>query len=201
MSLKKCTTRPSTRLIFLGIICDTDRRRFEVPETKLIKLETILKEAIQSRFITFHDLAKLAGKSGRILLELGGSCTRNSRFRRGIPGCGRLPGRAGKFPHQCEGNLRTHEVLSLLVKARPDFLRASTTTMDVDNKAINKAMFYAVQRGWAPNEQMHKLVCNLFWLQVHADFTLKLRWIPSGENSEVDRMTCLLYTSPSPRDA
>ena len=61
--------------------------------------------------------------------------------------------------------------------------------MDVDNKAINKAMFYAVQRGWAPNEQMHKLVCNLFWLQVHADFTLKLRWIPSGENSEVDRMT------------
>ena len=27
---------------FLDIICDTDRRRFEVPETKLIKLETLL---------------------------------------------------------------------------------------------------------------------------------------------------------------
>ena len=62
MSLKKCTTRSSTRLIFLSIVCDTDLRRFEVPETKLIKLETLLKEAIQSRFITFYDQGKLAGK-------------------------------------------------------------------------------------------------------------------------------------------
>ena len=62
MILKKCTIWPSTRPIFLGIVCDTDRRRFEVPETKMRKLETLLKEAIQSRFITFYDLEKLAGK-------------------------------------------------------------------------------------------------------------------------------------------
>ena len=57
----ECTPRPSMRLIFLDIVCDTDRRRFELPETKLEKLETLLEEAIQSRFITFHDLDKLAG--------------------------------------------------------------------------------------------------------------------------------------------
>ena len=41
----------------------------------------------------------------------------------------------------------------------------------------------------APNEQMHNLVRERVWLQVHVDFTLKLRWISSGENSGVDRMT------------
>ena len=56
--------------------------------------------------------------------------------------------------------------------------------MDVDNKAI----FYAAQKGRAPNEKMHKLVCKLFLLQVHGDFTLKLRCIPLGDNSELDRM-------------
>jgi len=59
--------------------------------------------------------------------------------------------------------------------------------MDADNKA----MFYAQQNVRAPNEQMHKLVRERFWLQAHPDFTLKLRLISSEENSEVDRMTSL----------
>ena len=80
-----------------------------------------------------------------------------------------------------------YEVLRLLVEACPDFLKPSTITMDVDNKT----MFYAAQKGRAPNEQMHKLVRKPFWLQVHEDFTHKLRWIPSEENSEVDRMNKL----------
>ena len=62
MSLKTCSTRPSAHLIFLGIVCRTDRRRFEAPETKMENLETLLKEAIQNRSITFHDLEKMAGK-------------------------------------------------------------------------------------------------------------------------------------------
>ena len=52
-----------------------------------------------------------------------------------------------------------YEVLRLLVETPPDFLRARTITIDVDNKA----MFYAVQKGRALNEQMHKLVRKLFW--------------------------------------
>ena len=54
-------TRPSTHQIFLGIVCDTDRWRFELSETKLEQAETLRKEAIQSCFIMFHDLEKLAG--------------------------------------------------------------------------------------------------------------------------------------------
>ena len=70
-----------------------------------------------------------------------------------------------------------YEVLRPLVEARPDFLRAGTITLDVDSKA----MIYAVQKGRAPNDQMHELVRKLFWLQVHADFTPKLRWITLGK--------------------
>ena len=62
MSLKKFTTRPSARLIFLGIVCETDRRILKVPETKLRKLETLLKEAIQRCFITFYGSETLVGK-------------------------------------------------------------------------------------------------------------------------------------------
>ena len=43
-----------------------------------------------------------------------------------------------------------HEVLRLLVEARPDFLQGSTVTMDVDNKT----MFHSVQKGRAKNDRM-----------------------------------------------
>ena len=48
MSITKCVLEPTTRLVFLGIICDTEARRFEVPEGKLLKLEVILTAAITS---------------------------------------------------------------------------------------------------------------------------------------------------------
>lgn len=56
MSLKKCATRPWTRLIFHDIVCDTNRRRFGASETVLEKLETLLKEVLQNHFIAFHGL-------------------------------------------------------------------------------------------------------------------------------------------------
>ena len=84
---------------------------------------------------------------------------------RGTPGSGEVFRAAADFPAEwvsshinVKETFALYEVLRLLVKARPDFLRASTTTMDADNKA----MFYAVQKGRAPNEQMHKLVRKLF---------------------------------------
>ena len=78
-----------------------------------------------------------------------------------------------------------YEVLRLLVEAHPDFSRTRTIIIGVDNKAMS----YVLQKDRAPKEQMHNLGNNLFGLQVHADFTLKLRWIISGENSDADRLT------------
>ena len=62
MSIDKCVLMPSTRLVFLGIVCDSLLRRFEVPEDKLDKLEAIISEAISTQCITFTMLEKLAGK-------------------------------------------------------------------------------------------------------------------------------------------
>ena len=42
MSIAKCVLEPTTWLTFLGIIFDTEARRFEVPEDKLLKLEVIV---------------------------------------------------------------------------------------------------------------------------------------------------------------
>ena len=39
MSITKCVLEPTTRLVLLGIIYDTEARRFEVPEGNLLKLE------------------------------------------------------------------------------------------------------------------------------------------------------------------
>ena len=42
--ISTCELTPSTRLIFLGIICDTVQCRFEAPAAKLEKLEHILSD-------------------------------------------------------------------------------------------------------------------------------------------------------------
>eukprot|EP00904_Undaria_pinnatifida_P011838 jgi/Undpi1/7785/HiC_scaffold_23.g10258.m1 len=62
ISLPKCEIDPTTRLVFLGIICDTVACRFEAPQDKLEKLEVILTETVTSGAITFRTLEKLAGK-------------------------------------------------------------------------------------------------------------------------------------------
>ena len=62
MSIAKCVLEPTTRLVFLGIICDTEARRFEVPEDRLLKLEVILTAVITSGWISFVDVERLAGK-------------------------------------------------------------------------------------------------------------------------------------------
>ena len=63
ISISKCELTPSTRLVLLGIICDTAQCRFEAPPAdKLEKLEHILSDAITSGAITFQMLEKLAGK-------------------------------------------------------------------------------------------------------------------------------------------
>ena len=49
MSVSKCVFEPSTRLVFLGVICESDLQRVEAPPDKLEKLEAILKVAISAR--------------------------------------------------------------------------------------------------------------------------------------------------------
>ena len=62
ISISKCELTPSTRLVFLGITCDTVQCRFEAPADKLEKLEHMLSDAVTSGAITFQMLEKLAGK-------------------------------------------------------------------------------------------------------------------------------------------
>ena len=63
MSISKCVLEPTTRLVFLGIICNTEARRFEVPEGKLLNLEALLTTAITSGWIFFVDLERLPGSA------------------------------------------------------------------------------------------------------------------------------------------
>ena len=62
ISISKYELTPSTRLVFLGIICDTAQCHSEAQADKLEKFEHILSDAITSGAITFQMLEKLAGK-------------------------------------------------------------------------------------------------------------------------------------------
>ena len=63
MSIAKCVLEPTTWLVFLGMICDTEARHFEVPEEKLLKLEEVIfTAAITSGWTSFVELERLAGK-------------------------------------------------------------------------------------------------------------------------------------------
>ena len=62
MAFPKCSLGPTADLVFLGVGCDTAQRRFYVPENKLRKLEAILRDATDSRSISFNQLEELAGK-------------------------------------------------------------------------------------------------------------------------------------------
>lgn len=70
VSIKKSQIDPTTSLVFLGITCDSQRARFEVPEDKLLKLEAILTEAISTGVISFKMLEKLAGKCTSLSVAL-----------------------------------------------------------------------------------------------------------------------------------
>ena len=62
MSVKKCVLAPHTRVVYLGIVCDSDLCQFEVPGGKFAKLEAIIAGAIEAGMVTFAMLEKMAGK-------------------------------------------------------------------------------------------------------------------------------------------
>ena len=62
MTFSKCSLASSTRRVFLGVICDSKTRHFEVPADTLDKLEALLRQAIHNAWISFVNLEKLAGE-------------------------------------------------------------------------------------------------------------------------------------------
>jgi len=61
MSLKKCPLGPSMRLVCLAIVCDTNVRRFKVPQDNLDKLEAYFVEPPAQVWISFALIEKVAG--------------------------------------------------------------------------------------------------------------------------------------------
>lgn len=62
MSVNICTTQTTTRLIFLGSVCDTALRRFEVLESKQENLEALLENDVDDDWTSATNLEKLTGK-------------------------------------------------------------------------------------------------------------------------------------------
>ena len=115
---------------------------------------------------------------GRSRLEP--SCTRERISR-----SGRFPPDFARTHINIKETFVLHEVLRLLVDNQPEYLRGSTATIGVDNTT----MFYSKRNGRAKDERIHLLVCQLFWLQVGANFTLKLHWVPSKDSAVADALT------------
>ena len=64
LSLEKCQLYPAPRVRFLGLIVDTEREAFEVPEDKVRQLEDTVAnlEAAGPGAITAREVARLAGR-------------------------------------------------------------------------------------------------------------------------------------------
>ena len=68
---EKCYWEPHQIGVWLGLIIDTIRFEFRIPEEKLDKLYAKLDEIIESRFASFRFIAKLAGFLQSLHLAVG----------------------------------------------------------------------------------------------------------------------------------
>ena len=75
-----------------------------------------------------------------------------------------------------------HETLSQYCGANPGTLTGAQLVVDVDNSAAVAAF----AKGRSKDAKTHELLVSLFWLQQREGFWLRLRWVPSEENSEAD---------------
>ena len=75
--------------------------------------------------------------------------------------------------------------LALFCASNLDKIKGKTVIVKVDNQVLS----YIYENGGSTQQQEITRVCKrLFWLQLQAQFRLKLQWIPSGEN-EADGIT------------
>ena len=59
---KKCIFEPVTRIVYLGIECDTKNQMFWVPEEKIRKLIALVEEILKKGISNFAQLEKVVGK-------------------------------------------------------------------------------------------------------------------------------------------
>ena len=76
------------------------------------------------------------------------------------------------------------QILKMFCDDRQAQVAGSTLVIDVDNMTL----FHAFTRGRAKDTHMHGIIFELFWLQIRADFTLKVRWVNSKTNAEADEL-------------
>ena len=70
-------------------------------------------------------------------------------------------------------------------KTRPSTFGVAHPNIDVESTI----MFDSVRKELTKGARMHGSVSQLFWLQVEADFILKLRWVSSKDNIATDTLT------------
>ena len=69
--------------------------------------------------------------------------------------------------------------LALFCASNLDKIKGKTVIVKVDNQVLS----YIYENGGSTQQQEITRVCKrLFWLQLQAQFRLKLQWIPLGEN-------------------
>lgn len=71
--------------------------------------------------------------------------------------------------------------------AHPDTLRGTQIRGDVDNRCVDLAFNYGRSR----NAYIHELLVSQFQLQAREGFWLRLRWVPTQENTDADPVTRL----------
>ena len=132
-----------------------------------------------------HHSIKLTGATDASSSGWGGSVRRPFESFRVFKAAADFPAEWIDVHINVKQTFELHEVLRLLVAQYPDHLRCTTLVVDVDNTT----MFHAFRKGRARDERMHDLITSLFWLQVDADFTLKLKWVWSADDKDADDLT------------
>ena len=78
-----------------------------------------------------------------------------------------------------------YHLLLQFCESHPETLRRAQVRIDVDNQAVVGSF----NRGRAKNPGSHKLLIDLFDLQVDYGFLLSLKWIPTAENALADAIS------------
>uniref|UniRef100_A0A7M5XJR3 Reverse transcriptase domain-containing protein n=1 Tax=Clytia hemisphaerica TaxID=252671 RepID=A0A7M5XJR3_9CNID len=61
VNFEKSSLEPEKRKTWLGFIIDTEKMKFEVPTTKILKVQNLLLEALNCEFISAREISRIAG--------------------------------------------------------------------------------------------------------------------------------------------
>ena len=124
------------------------------------------------------------GSKGCFFHRLGRRYPRTPWLSGSIPSCSGFSSRMGAIPHQRDGNICAVRSVTPTSGLPPEL----PTSEHRYDGCRQQNHVHAVRKGKSRNKLMHGLVRKIFWLQVDADFTLKIRWVPSRETSEADKL-------------